>query len=772
MKFRNLFALTLLAAVAVSCSPSKPSIQTEVKPEQEVADAAALIQVLDAGNPAQVLEILKTHGLDSGTLGGMKGRLGKVPARAKLRERFLHAAIIGSLGALEPEELKTRLAAAASEHFQPVCWEINSFGPDWQRRYDQERARFAVAPIGVLDVGLADTNFVRFFQWYDRYGDKLHSVVINWERLDNYDFKQSSQQQEANKVMSGLYKLIKARNPSAFVWVRVVWADDNSDVRWLKVLTFAPDGLLLWNLPAFDSPFEAARGRYLPLLDPACPMVAASFYGVWSRINNTKDLAGIGRTTDANLGALEKRLAGAGLRGLMPDGLMLKAVALAKAKPAKPAATATNSDFALNLASVLGSYEKAGRKKPAWDKPVKEALTLYAQQRGHSYDEMAEIHDRTSYSLYTAMEAGCDDPLVQFLYTRGYMHPINNDTLSFVQTSIQAADALEQSAYSEVWKFAATLRTAEVLTYASRNSTNYVADLDRFRGAAATHLVSLISDKKIPEHEGRLACQDWMKSRNLRQAPLKEAYDTMEQPLFERWPDSGWALALRGQFYIDYAWQARGNGLANTVSEQGWKLLAERLEMATVALEKAWQLDSTLQEVPLAMLRVELGQGQGRERMELWFRRAMKLNPANWNACLDKLYYLEPKWHGSPKAMIDFGRECVASEEWGGQVPLILYWAHNTICNYLPLQRRDAYWRQPEVWPDVKAAFDKFFELNPDATSWHHTYARVAFACQQWEELNRQLALLGPVDYNSFGGREAFNDMVRRTKEHTGQSPK
>lgn len=772
MIFRNFFTLTLVAFVAISCSaPTSPS-RTEVRPEQAAADSAALIQALDAGNQPLVLETLRACGVGSGTLSHMKGRLGKPASRAKLREPFLRAAIIGSLAGLDPAELTLRLEASASQGFQPAFWEINSFGPDWPQRYDQERGRFASPPIGVLDVGLADTNFVRFVQWYDRYGERLHSVVINWERLDNYDFKATAQQQDANRVMSGLYRLIKARNPEAFVWVRVVWADDNSDVRWLKVLSFAPDGLLLWNLPAFDSPFEAAPGRYQPLLDPQCPMVAAAFYGIWSRITVTKDLAGIGRTTDANLGIFEKRLAGAGLRGLAPDGLMLKAVALARAQPATPEPGATHAALSWNLEALVGAYEKLGRKSPAWDKAAKEALRLYAELRLPHATVSTEAGGRLGLSLFTAVQAGCDDPLIQFLHTLYYLHPGKNPSIGLIQTAVQAADDLDHSGYAEVWKFLAALRTAEVLNSAAQNDTNNLPELERFRTAAAHHLVHLIQDPANPESAGREACQDWIQSRDLRHAPLEEAYAVIEKPLFERWPNAGWALALKGQFLVKYAWEARGNGLGDTVTDQGGRLFFERLVAAQGAFEKAWQLDPTLEEVPLGMLTVELGQGQGRERMELWFQRGMALNPTNAAPCRSKMYYLEPKWHGSVEAMLAFGRECVASEKWGGQVPLMLASAHETLAGYLRPLERAAYWRRPEVWPDVKAAYERYFKLNPDAAiRWRHNYARYAYWCEQWEELNKQLGLLSPVDYSFFGGREAYNAMVRRAKEHLGQKP-
>ena len=80
--------------------------------------------------------------------------------------------------------------------------------------------------------------------------------------------------------------------------------------------------------------------------------------------------------------------------------------------------------------------------------------------------------------------------------------------------------------------------------------------------------------------------------------------------------------------------------------------------------------------------------------------------------------------------------------------------------------RRD-YFRRPEVWTDLKQSFDKFFRLNPEETGWHHNYALYAYRAQQWVELNRELALLGSVNYDYFGGKAEFEKIVQAANEHS-----
>ncbi len=86
--------------------------------------------------------------------------------------------------------------------------------------------------------------------------------------------------------------------------------------------------------------------------------------------------------------------------------------------------------------------------------------------------------------------------------------------------------------------------------------------------------------------------------------------------------------------------------------------------------------------------------------------------------------------------------------------------------NYLDESERADYWKRPEVWPDIQAAFENFFQLNPDATSWYHNYAWYAYRCEQWDKLNELLPKLGPVNYAYFGGEAEFNRMVQLAKAH------
>jgi len=177
---------------------------------------------------------------------------------------------------------------------------------------------------------------------------------------------------------------------------------------------------------------------------------------------------------------------------------------------------------------------------------------------------------------------------------------------------------------------------------------------------------------------------------------LKEFYDALEPVIFKNWPSESSVYLLKGTFCTDYAWQGRGGAFADKVTDQGWGLFEERLAEAEKALAKAWELNPRDARTARAMITVELGQGKGRDRMEMWFKRATDLNPNYYDAFHAKLYYLEPKWFGSPEDMLAFGRECVASKKWGGRVPLILRDAHEVLAKLEKKDQRADYWKRPQ----------------------------------------------------------------------------
>ena len=355
--------------------------------------------------------------------------------------------------------------------------------------------------------------------------------------------------------------------------------------------------------------------------------------------------------------------------------------------------------------------------------------------------------------------------MIAYLYAKFSLNQTNSrDTFAYAFSN--AAFAIQQSSYPSIRKFYANFRAAQQIRYAW--GTSHLPDENYFWNLAITNLHTALQDSTIPAAEIGDACNEAADNLLLNTNTRSAFFHQIEAPLFRDWTNTYVCWLLQGQYFIDAAWAKRGSGYANTVTDEGWKLFANSLDEADICLNHAWELNQSDPRIPLKMITVVLGKQRSRDKMEIWFNRAMALDPNYYDACSAKLYYLEPKWYGSKEDMLEFGRECVTNHIWGGHIPLILLDAHKSIQKqYVDGSEKSNYWKRPEVWSDLKSSFDRFFELNPDATGWYHDYARYAYQAEQWDTLNRIIPKLGQINYSFFGGRNEFNKMIQLAKEHT-----
>ncbi len=423
-----------------------------------------------------------------------------------------------------------------------------------------------------------------------------------------------------------------------------------------------------------------------------------------------------------------------------------------------------------NLDTLVGDYDRAGKKNPQWDEAARRALTLFAEVRNTSSQVSPTKITELGAAVQSAVNAGCDDPLIRYLQLR--FNPATFEATPAGMAAQYAAVAQELRArqYSAIRCLYGALRAAQALddSHRSGEDTNAWFQANKLLADAANDMQALLGDPTTPAEEIIEAMGELMPPAMRRKNFNEQCLATIYSPVFARWPDDPLVCRQEGWFYLEYAWRARGGGFANTVAPEAWKLFNERLRTADKALRRAWRLNPKDAQTPVLMIRVALGLQEARPEMEKWFERAMAVNTNNYDACFQKLWYLDPRWYGSAEDLVAFGKECVASRQWGGRVPLILADAHAAVVNYecQTDAERKAYWTRPEVWADIQASFARFFALNPNAEGYHQNYALFAYWCQQWDELNRQLDLLGTVNYDYFGGREAYDKMVEEAKAH------
>jgi hypothetical protein len=427
-----------------------------------------------------------------------------------------------------------------------------------------------------------------------------------------------------------------------------------------------------------------------------------------------------------------------------------------------------------NLDTLAGNYDSIGRRNPKWDKDAEEALTRFARIRSGPNNDPETQFDLIGFSARSAVEAGCDDPMIRFLYLR---YAPRNTTLALAEQQKEyrsLAKDMESSAYLPVRKFYVNLYAAGILW--QRRNTNLWPEVRQLRATALNHLTQVVQDKTVPDAEAGDACQELFQMMERNTYELTNAYNTIVGPLFRARPKQAASYLVKANFYLIYAWRGRGNGTADKVTEEGWDLFRTRLAESEKALKRAWALDPKNPQIPALMINVSEGQQKKRPEMELWFDRAMRLDPNNYEACRNKLHYLLPQWYGSRDEMVTFGRECAASTNWGGRVPLTLVDAHSNFAGYLKDEDdRAAYWLLPDVWPDVRTAYEKYAQMNPSATRFRYPFAAYAFRCGQWQAFTEQIELIrktgDELNYRYFGGKDVFDKMAEHAAQQTGKKP-
>jgi len=394
--------------------------------------------------------------------------------------------------------------------------------------------------------------------------------------------------------------------------------------------------------------------------------------------------------------------------------------------------------------ATLAEYERTNAASAKWFAEGRQAVRLFVLFAVWNDYYQEGILQAAKACAGAAWDKGCRDPLIEAIcdvYTFANRHSNTNDG---AQCHIQNTRHLLASQYPALFKFIATGVLLKDLIYTQNHRKGLRGDLSP-------------SWAEIPEIASEVGGPF---SALLREKPPTELLYFRTSDLFDRVQDdeclvpvenqieSAFAsedptnparAALRGKFLVTWAWQARGSGWANTVSDEGWRKMADRLEQANEVLTTAYEKNPDDYLSATEMLAVELGQGNGRAAMEKWFECAMKGHPDNYSACLSKVWYLQPRWYGSGEAVLQFGLECVKTGNWRAKLPLILPSGLSDVAD-----GDNGLYRNEELWKLVKPVFEEFLKRYPESIGVRTNYANWAARGGHLDELAAQLAALGP----------------------------
>jgi hypothetical protein len=413
-------------------------------------------------------------------------------------------------------------------------------------------------------------------------------------------------------------------------------------------------------------------------------------------------------------------------------------------------------DMALGPQAALESYRQVGKKDARWDDRVAAGFAAEAQAVGKGFNDFK-----------AAVEAGCTDPLVRYFYClRGHQRKLLQPAVTLPGLRDAARD-MEASDYPVQRKFYAYLRftvfaSDVTVAGAAVKRAEVAGGFDKCL-ALLPAFVTAGTDRASVKEAG----EHLMAAGKALLADPKVAFDRV-YPVFKgALPGSPYPQALAAEFYVKWAWEARGGGWANTVTDDGWRLFAERLDKAEKAAEEGWALDPLDPDCSRVMVTVCMGKGLDRDVMERWFGRAMQADPDCLAACAAKLNYLYPKWHGSAAETVAFARECIENGSAGSRIPLLAVDAHVELA-----QRSEdeaAYWASPAVWRDVRAAYEKVLKAEaggPNLLLDRARYLKYAMECRQWQAfLDLSKAFGSEIDMKAIGGKDLYAFYQKKARQ-------
>lgn len=137
-------------------------------------------------------------------------------------------------------------------------------------------------------------------------------------------------------------------------------------------------------------------------------------------------------------------------------------------------------------------------------------------------------------------------------------------------------------------------------------------------------------------------------------------------------PDSTLARLATASAHIQHAWDARGSGRADTVTEEGWKAFHLNIDRAQALLAPGFRGDERLpREAYLKLISVAMAQGWDRKKMEPFVTRMVRDYPTYVDGHVAVCTRWLVRWGGQPQDSNDYA--VAAAQHVGGPQGESLY---------------------------------------------------------------------------------------------------
>jgi hypothetical protein len=376
------------------------------------------------------------------------------------------------------------------------------------------------------------------------------------------------------------------------------------------------------------------------------------------------------------------------------------------------------------------AYHQGGHTDPAYDKAVDEAIDAFRTLRYEpKMNERDPVRAKVIATFEGAIAKGCDDPYIKILCSASIASR-NLGQLPLELRNMQPVfDEFLDGKCHPVVKLLVIYRYLPIMHSDRRKMMKALPDIVR---AASM-------DPQVPETEMWLVMAQLASAFNDHSTP-PYGFESAAEAYLKARPNDPEAATFKGLFEYLVAFRERGRG--TPVDPKDQQAFVEWLAKAETSLQAAWEMDKAHTTwAATQMIRVKLAQGGAdaatREAVELWFKRAVEYNPDQGDAYLAKLNYLIAT--AGHEAAIQFGRECLATQNWRAGIPFVLAIAHERYSGNGARQ----YFANPANWRDMEEVYEGCFLNYPNDLLHRNHYVYVALVTRHYATATRQIEILG-----------------------------
>lgn len=204
-------------------------------------------------------------------------------------------------------------------------------------------------------------------------------------------------------------------------------------------------------------------------------------------------------------------------------------------------------------------------------------------------------------------------------------------------------------------------------------------------------------------------------------------------------PESAAARISLAEAYGGYAWHARGNGYANSVSDRGWELFNEREGLAAQTLADAARLKEKCPYWYESMQAIALSQGWDKEQARELLEIAAASEPDYYHFYREYANFLQPKWYGEEGEVEAFAED--AADRMGGPKGDILYFEISSLVACQCDAQDDA--MQNMSWARIKRGYAALEQTYGVSSLKRNRFASMAVKEKDREAAREALAEIG-----------------------------